>query len=62
MGSLTRIFFTSDVHGSNACFMLFLNAAKVYDVDVLILGGDNTCKMIVSTVKEAKRNICQDRS
>jgi Icc-related predicted phosphoesterase len=52
MGGLTKIFFTSDVHGSNACFMKFVNAAKVYDVDVLILGGDITGKMIVSIVED----------
>ncbi len=50
--TLTKIFFTSDVHGSNACFMKFLNAAKIYDADVLILGGDITGKMIVSIVEE----------
>jgi Icc-related predicted phosphoesterase len=48
----TRIFFTSDVHGSEVCFMKFLNAAEFYEADVIILGGDITGKMIVPIVKQ----------
>jgi Icc-related predicted phosphoesterase len=48
----TRIFFTSDVHGSEVCFMKFLNAAKFYEANVLILGGDITGKMIVPLVEQ----------
>lgn len=51
--SLTRIFFTSDVHGSEVCFMKFLNAAKYYQVGVLILGGDITGKMIVPIIEQS---------
>jgi Icc-related predicted phosphoesterase len=48
----TRLFFTSDVHGSEVCFLKFLNAAKYYEPDVLVLGGDITGKMIVPIVKQ----------
>jgi hypothetical protein len=48
----TRVFFTSDVHGSEVCFMKFLNAAKFYQADVLVLGGDVTGKMIVPIVNQ----------
>lgn len=48
----TRIFFTSDVHGSDVCFLKFLNAAKFYQANVLILGGDITGKMIVPLVEQ----------
>jgi Icc-related predicted phosphoesterase len=30
----TRIFYTSDIHGSEVCFMKFLNAAKFYEANV----------------------------
>ena len=50
--ALTRIFFTSDVHGSEVVFMKFLNAAKFYHANVLILGGDITGKMIVPLVEQ----------
>ncbi|HXZ89453.1 MAG TPA: metallophosphoesterase [Candidatus Dormibacteraeota bacterium] len=49
--AFTRIFFTSDVHGSEVCFMKFVNAAKVYKANAIILGGDITGKMIVPIVE-----------
>jgi len=51
--SLTRIFFTSDVHGSDVCFIKFLNAAKFYEANILILGGDLTGKMIVPVIERS---------
>jgi len=46
-----RIFFTTDIHGSETCFLKFLNAAKAYKADILIFGGDITGKVIVPIVK-----------
>jgi len=43
----------SDVHGSDVCFMKFLNAAKFYNAQVVILGGDITGKMIVPIVRQS---------
>lgn len=37
---LYRIFFATDVHGSDVCFRKFLAAADVYNADALVLGGD----------------------
>jgi Icc-related predicted phosphoesterase len=47
----TRIFFATDIHGSDACFLKFLNSARFYKADVLIMGGDITGKMIVPEVQ-----------
>jgi uncharacterized protein len=47
-----RILFATDVHGSERCFRKFLNAAPLYDIDYLILGGDITGKMMVPVVKQ----------
>ncbi|MEM3685390.1 MAG: hypothetical protein QXT39_06985, partial [Conexivisphaerales archaeon] len=47
----TRIFFVSDIHGSERCFRKFLNAAKFYNANVLILGGDITGKALVPVVQ-----------
>jgi Icc-related predicted phosphoesterase len=41
-----RIFFATDVHGSDVCFRKFVNAADFYGAKVLILGGDITGKTI----------------
>ncbi len=44
---MPRIFFATDVHGSEICWKKFLNAGKFYQADVLILGGDMTGKALV---------------
>ena len=47
-----RLFFTTDIHGSERCFRKFLNAAQVHRADVLVLGGDVAGKRIVPLVAE----------
>ncbi|MEO8745886.1 MAG: hypothetical protein ABI334_10000 [Candidatus Dormiibacterota bacterium] len=47
-----KIFFATDLHGSELCWRKFLNAAKFYDAEVLICGGDMTGKAIVPIVQE----------
>ena len=42
-----RIYFATDLHGSEVCFRKFLAAAKVYEANVIILGGDFAGKAIV---------------
>ncbi|HKC19690.1 MAG TPA: metallophosphoesterase [Candidatus Dormibacteraeota bacterium] len=49
---MTRVFFATDLHGSEVCWKKFLNAAKFYEADVLICGGDMTGKAIVPIVTE----------
>lgn len=50
MGKKTRIYFVTDVHGSDRCFRKFINAGKFYNANVLILGGDITGKLIVPII------------
>jgi Icc-related predicted phosphoesterase len=50
-----RIFFASDVHGSERTFRKFLNAAPFYEADTLILGGDLTGKAILPIVRLPKQ-------
>lgn len=52
-GDLTRIYFATDVHGSEIIFRKFTNAPKVYGTSVLILGGDVTGKSVVPIVKQS---------
>ena len=47
-----RIYFATDLHGSEVCFRKFLAAAKVYQADVIILGGDFAGKSIVPVLTE----------
>jgi Icc-related predicted phosphoesterase len=44
---MPRLFFATDVHGSEICWKKFLNAGKFYNADILILGGDMTGKALV---------------
>jgi len=53
MGKPLRIFFVTDIHGSNTCYRKYLNALKVYNVDVGILMGDLTGKVLVPLVEKA---------
>jgi len=48
----TRIFFATDLHGSERCFRKFVSAGKFYDANVLIVGGDITGKMIIPIAKQ----------
>lgn len=45
-----KIFFATDIHGSEVCLRKFLNAGKFYGVDSVVMGGDITGKMIVPIV------------
>jgi uncharacterized protein len=49
----TRIFFCTDIHGSNVCFKKFINAAEFYGSRILILGGDVTGKMVVPIARQS---------
>ncbi|MBO0839190.1 MAG: metallophosphoesterase, partial [Actinobacteria bacterium] len=48
----TTLFYTSDIHGSEKCFLKFVNAAKFYGAGVLVLGGDLTGKVVVPLVRQ----------
>jgi hypothetical protein len=45
-----RIFFATDIHGSEVCWRKFLNAGAYHQADVLIMGGDMTGKAMVPIV------------
>ena len=53
MGKAIKIFFVTDIHGSNTCYRKYLNALRVYNVDVGILLGDLTGKVLVPLVEKA---------
>jgi Icc-related predicted phosphoesterase len=49
---MLKLFFASDVHGSDICWKKFLRVVDYYKVDIAILGGDLTGKMVVPLVKD----------
>lgn len=46
-GAERTIFYVADIHGSDLCFRKWLNAARFYGADVLIVGGDLTGKVLL---------------
>ena len=49
---MTKLFFATDIHGSDICWSKFLNAGKFYGADVLLLGGDMTGKAVVPVIHQ----------
>ena len=49
---MPKIFFATDLHGSETCWRKFINAARFYDCEVLICGGDMTGKAMIPIVEE----------
>ncbi len=45
-----RVYFATDIHGSEVCWRKFLNAGRFYGADTLILGGDVSGKAVVPVV------------
>lgn len=46
-----RILFSSDFHGNEVVWRKFLNSATIFKVDVLLMGGDMTGKVLLPIVK-----------
>jgi Icc-related predicted phosphoesterase len=47
-----KLYFATDVHGSEICWRKFLAASKFYEVDTLVLGGDMTGKAIIPIIAQ----------
>ena len=52
LSDITRIFFATDLHGSEKCFLKFVNAGKFYKTNILIMGGDITGKLMIPIVEQ----------
>ena len=49
---VTKLFFATDVHGSEICWKKFISGGKFYEADIIILGGDMTGKAIVPIIAQ----------
>lgn len=47
----TKFLFSTDLHGSETVWRKFLNAARIFDLDALVLSGDMTGKLMVPIIK-----------
>lgn len=48
-----RLFFATDLHGSERTFRKFINAGKFYNVNTLVMGGDIQGKLMIPIIKES---------
>lgn len=48
----TRLYFATDLHGSERTYRKFINAGKFYNADLLVMGGDITGKLLIPIIKE----------
>jgi len=49
----TKIFYATDVHGSERTWRKFLNAGAFYGADVLVMGGDVMGKLVFPIIRGA---------
>jgi Icc-related predicted phosphoesterase len=52
---MLRIFYVTDIHGSEVCWRKFLNAGPFYGANVVVVGGDITGKAMVPIVERGGR-------
>lgn len=48
----SRLFYATDLHGSERTYRKFINAGKFYEADILVMGGDITGKLLIPIIKE----------
>jgi Icc-related predicted phosphoesterase len=48
-----KLYFCSDIHGSDLCWRKFLAAPKFYGADVIVCGGDITGKFMVPIIRQS---------
>src|SRR2546427_13010490 len=53
---MTKVFFATDLHGSEICWRKFLNAPGFYGASVLILGGDMTGKALIPIIRAERQD------
>ena len=55
-----KIFYASDIHGSERVFRKFLNAGEFYRADALVFGGDLTGKAVIPFVEHTPGQFTAD--
>jgi uncharacterized protein len=50
-GNALRLYYASDIHGTEVLWRKFLNAPRYYKAQVLVMGGDITGKVVIPVVE-----------
>lgn len=51
----TRLFFATDLHGSEVCFKKLMSTPAAYSTSTVIMGGDCTGKMLIPIIEDGDR-------
>lgn len=51
----TRLFFATDLHGSEVCFKKLMSTPAAYSTETVIMGGDCTGKMLIPIIEDGDR-------
>jgi Icc-related predicted phosphoesterase len=54
-----RLYYASDIHGTETLWRKFLHAARVYEAGVLVMGGDVTGKVVVPLVEDGGAHVAE---
>lgn len=49
-----KLYYASDIHGTEVLWRKFLHAPRVYEVPVIVMGGDVTGKAVIPLVEDAQ--------
>jgi uncharacterized protein len=56
-GAALRLYYASDIHGTEVLWRKFLHAPAVYHTPVIVMGGDVTGKVVIPLVEEADGSV-----
>ena len=58
-GSRLRLYYASDIHGTEVLWRKFLHAPSVYEAGILVMGGDLTGKAVIPLVQDGDGVRCE---
>lgn len=58
-GSKLRLYYASDIHGTEVLWRKFLHAPSVYEAEVIVMGGDVTGKAVIPLVEDGEGVSCE---
>lgn len=58
-GSKLRLYYASDIHGTEVLWRKFLHAPSVYEAEVIVMGGDLTGKAVIPLIPDGEGIDCE---
>ena len=58
-GPKLRLYYASDIHGTEVLWRKFLHAPAVYEAEVIVMGGDVTGKAVIPLIDDGTQITCE---